>query len=591
VGQNPSWIGTGDFNSDGKQDLAIVNTTSETITILQGDGFGGFTPMTGSPFATLAYPVSAAVGDFNGDGKADLAVISGTDNVVSILLNNGTGFAVSGSPYTTGMSPSAIAVSDFNGDGKQDLVISNGNENTATILIGDGTGGFSVGPQSPVTDLSSPASVAIADFNGDGTQDLAITNVGGGSTSIRPLQITQSATAMLSSVVIPGAATAHLVSASYPGDSLYTASTSPAISLTGNPITTTNTLSISPSTSVEFGRVLQITAAIDPPSVSNYISTGTVKFFDGGTLIGQSNISNGQALLSLGPITVANHSLLATYSGDINFVASNSTVVTVKVNKAGTSATLTATNGGGAAYTFTAVVGSTTGGTPTGTVNFLDGANLISSSPLAAGIATYSTASLAAGSHAITATYTGDANYAASTSNLVSTSTGDFTLTATDQSKTVIPGQNVSCQISVSPNGNFPNSISFSVTGLPAGATATFSPSSITPGTANASTTMTVSVPKQIAGLHRVSSLSGIALGLLLLPVTNSRRLRMSGRKLLRVLGIAVIVAGGLAGIATLTGCSNGNGYLGQASRNYTLTVTATSGTLTHTTSVTLNVQ
>ena len=140
VGQNPSWIGTADFNHDGILDLAVVNTTSNNITLLQGDGLGGFTPLSGSPFATLSYPVSAVVGDFNADDNADLAVISATGNALSILLNTGTGLAAFGTPYSTGDSPSAIAVSDFNGDGKQDLIVTNGNANTATILFGDGTG-------------------------------------------------------------------------------------------------------------------------------------------------------------------------------------------------------------------------------------------------------------------------------------------------------------------------------------------------------------------------------------------------------------------------------------------------------------------
>jgi hypothetical protein len=590
VGQNPSWVGMGDFNGDGKQDLAVVNTTDNSITVLQGDNFGSFTPMTGSPFPTVAYPVAASVGDFNSDGKADLAVISGTNNSAAILLNTGAGFAASSTTYPTGISPSAIITFDFNGDGKQDLVISNENENTATILTGDGTGAFSVAPESPISNLNAPAALAIADFNGDGIGDLAITNIGSNSTSIRPLQITQSATATLASVVVPGAASSRLVAASYPGDSLYTASTSTTVSLIGSPITTTNVLSVSPSTSVEFGRIMQLTALISPPSASNYTTTGTVKFFDGGTLVGQSDVSNGQALLSLGPLTVNNHSLTAIYPGDSNFAASNSIAVAVAVKRAATSVVLAATNAGGSSYTFTAVVSSSTGA-PSGLVSFFDGTNLIGSSPLAGGIATYSTSSLTAGSHSITATYTGDGNYAVSTSNVVSPATGDFALSAAQQSKTVLPGQSVGYQITVNPNGNFANPINFSVSGLPSGATATFSPSSVTPGVASAFTTMTIVIPNQLASMKRLSQTSDLVLALLLLPVTTSRRLGRFSSKLFRVLGIGLLLLGSLASVAGLTGCANGNGYFGQAPRDYTLTVTARSGTLTHTTSVMLNVQ
>ena len=441
VGQNPSWIGTADFNHDGALDLAVVNTTSNDITVLEGDGLGGFTPLSGSPFATLSYPVSAVVGDFNADGKADLAVISATGNTLSILLNTGTGLAASGSPYSTGDSPSAIAASDFNGDGKQDLIVTNGNANTATILFGDGTGAFSAGTNSVVANLDSPASVATADFDGDGTQDLAITNVGGGSTSIRPLQITRSATATLPAVVVPGAAVAHAVSANYAGDSLYAASTSATIALTGSPIVTTDTLTISPTASVEYGQVIQLTAAISPPSASNYTATGTVKFLDGSTVLGQSSLSSGQALLSLNSFSVAQHSLSADYSGDANFIASNSAASTLSVSQAIIKITLTGTPGTGASYILTATVASFTRGVPTGTVSFYDGITLIGSSPLVAGVATYTIGSLAAGAHSITATYSGDSNYVAGTSAALAASTGDFTLATAQPSMTVLPGQ------------------------------------------------------------------------------------------------------------------------------------------------------
>ncbi|WP_263372791.1 beta strand repeat-containing protein [Granulicella aggregans] len=590
VGQNPSWIGAADFNSDGFLDLAVVNTTSNNVTILKGDGVGGFTPLPGSPFATLSYPVSATVGDFNADGKADLAVVSATGNTLSILLNTGTRLAASGSPYSTGDSPSAIAVSDFNGDGKQDLIVTNGNANTATVLFGDGTGAFSNGTNSVVANLDSPASVTTADFDGDGTQDLAITNVGGGSTSIRPLQITRSATATLASVVVPGAAIAHAISATYAGDTLYAASTSSPISLTGTPIATTDTLTISPTSSVEYGQVVQLTTAIAPPSASNYTATGTVKFFDGSTVLGQSNLSNGQALLSVNSFSVAQHSLSAAYAGDANFVASNSSSSVLTVNKAIIKITLTGTPGSGAAFTFTANVTSFTSGVPTGTVGFYDGNTLIGSSPLVAGVATYTVTSLAAGVHSVTATYSGDSDYVGGTSAALAASTGDFTFAAVQPAMTVLPGKSVAYQLTATPNTSFPNPITFSVTGLPAGATATFSPATLTPGDAATSTTMTVTVAKEVAGLHRLPSTLAMALTLFLLPFATLRRFRRAASSLSRALYMTVIVLAGTGALIVLTGCGS-TGYLGQASRNYTLTVTAASGTLTHTTSLQLNVQ
>lgn len=582
VGQNPAWIGTADFNQDGILDLAIVNTTSNSITVLQGDGLGGFTQIPGSPIATVTYPVSAAIGDFNADGKPDLAVISGTGNTVSILLNTGTGFAGTGMTYPAGTSPSSVVVSDFDGDNQQDLVIANRNDNSATVLNGDGTGAFV--KQSTLTNLRSPASVAFADFDGDGTEDLAITNLGGGSTSIRPLQITQAATATLSSIIVPGAATAHLVAAKYAGDSLYTASTSPTVSLTGSPIPTTDTFSISPATSVEFGQALQLTATISPPEASNYTASGAVTFYDGAASIGQSHLANGQALLSFNSLSVAGHTLSAKYAGDANFVASNSSAVALAVGKAVTAITLTATSGSGTSFTYTATVASATGATPQGMVTFFDGTSSLGSFPLVNGVANYSISSLSAGVHTIMANYSGDTDYIASTTT-ASVSTGDFALASAQTSDTVLPGKTVAYQLSITPDKDFPNAISFSVTGLPSGASASFSPATVTPGTAAATTTMSVSVPAQTASLQESAATSGIAFALLLLPFVTLR-----GQRRLRLLSIAMVLLGSLAGIATLTGCG-GSGYLGQASQNYTLTITASSGTLVHTTSVTLNVQ
>jgi hypothetical protein len=102
---------------------------------------------------------------------------------------------------------------------------------------------------------------------------------------------------------------------------------------------------------------------------------------------------------------------------------------------------------------------------------------------------------------------------------------------------------------------------------------------------------MTVAVPAQVAGLFVFPRVSGISVALLLLPITAALRRRKCGRKIFRLLGIGVAVLGGLAGMATFSGCGNGNGFPVQASRSYSLSVTATSGTLTHAMSVALTVE
>jgi len=187
VGAEPQSVAVGDFNGDGKPDLAIANSGANTVTVLLGNGAGGFTPAPDSPFPVGAVPVSVAVGDFNGDGKPDLAIANQSGNTVTVLLGNGTGgfTAASGSPFPVGTTPVSVAVGDFNGDGKPDLAIANVGSNNVTVLLGTGTGGFAADPGSPFAAGTNPQFVAVGDFNGDGKPDLAIAN--GGSNNVTVL--------------------------------------------------------------------------------------------------------------------------------------------------------------------------------------------------------------------------------------------------------------------------------------------------------------------------------------------------------------------------------------------------------------------
>jgi hypothetical protein len=180
TGSGPSSVAVGDFNGDGKPDLAVTNASSANVSILLGTGTGSFGTKTN--FGTGSFPASVAVGDFNGDGKLDLAVANASSNTVSILRGTGTGSFGAKIDFGAGSFPSSVAVGDFNGDGKLDLAVANLGSATVSILLGTGTGSF--GAKTDFGAGTSPESVAMGDFNGDGKLDLAVANGGSATVSI-----------------------------------------------------------------------------------------------------------------------------------------------------------------------------------------------------------------------------------------------------------------------------------------------------------------------------------------------------------------------------------------------------------------------
>src|SRR5437773_2102656 len=175
-----SSVAVGDFNADGRLDLAVANSDSNNVSVLLGNGDGTFqAPLT---FGAGSGASSVAVSDFNGDGKLDLVVTVGSAGV-SVLLGNGDGTFQAAVNYATGSSPYAVAVGDFNADGKVDLAIANGDAADVSVLLGNGDGTF----QTTALTFSTgtwPSSVAVGDFNADGRLDLAVANSGSATVSV-----------------------------------------------------------------------------------------------------------------------------------------------------------------------------------------------------------------------------------------------------------------------------------------------------------------------------------------------------------------------------------------------------------------------
>ena len=180
VGHAPNDIAIGDFNRDGKLDLAFSNHEEKYLTVLLGNGQGGFTPAPNSRFSVEAKPHThgVATGDLNGDGSLDLVTESWGNNQVAVLFGDGKGsFNTSATFLDVGKMPyQRVRVADVNGDGKADIITTNLEGDNVTVLLGDGKGGFKQSVGSPFSCGDSPFNFAIGDVNKDGKPDLAIVN-------------------------------------------------------------------------------------------------------------------------------------------------------------------------------------------------------------------------------------------------------------------------------------------------------------------------------------------------------------------------------------------------------------------------------
>jgi hypothetical protein len=285
------------------------------------------------------------------------------------------------------------------------------------------------------------------------------------------------------------AAGSHSITAAYGGSASFGASTSPILIETVNQAATSTSLSssLNPST---YGLTVTFTATVTPAA-----TIGTVQFLDGATLLGNANLSGGQASFATANLSAGGHSITAKYNGNSSYLGSTSPAVAQTVNQNATSTTLTSSTNPsdlGQPVMFTATVAASVGAVkPSSTVNFLDGATLLGSSALnASGVATFTTSSLSAGVHSITAQYTGNANFIGSTSAPLTQTVNNSVNTTTTLKSSVNPsvtGQTVTFTATVSPS-SATGTVQFfdgaqSLGTLPlSGGTATFTTSSLSQG-------------------------------------------------------------------------------------------------------------
>ena len=177
TGSEPISVAAADFNRDGNIDLVVTGYYDSIVSILLGNGDGTF--QNHVDYATGTAPAVVLAADFNGDGNVDLATANynnGQSGSVSILLGKGDGTFQKHVEYQAGTGPDGLAIGDFNGDGVADLAVANLIGDSMSILPGNGDGSF--GTHVDFTTGTYPIGVAVGQFTGNGpsSQDLVITN-------------------------------------------------------------------------------------------------------------------------------------------------------------------------------------------------------------------------------------------------------------------------------------------------------------------------------------------------------------------------------------------------------------------------------
>jgi hypothetical protein len=596
----------GNFSGSGNLD-AVLNVAAAQALLLHGNGDGTFaslaTPTAAQPSVS---PLVAQLGslpgvpqlpgmvqespvtaDLDGDGNQDVIIAydnasadhahpsSTTANAIYIWYGKSDGTYDAPLVLTPSRNFYQLAAVDLNGDGRPDLVMSDG----YVVSVQANLGGRSFGTEQHYLAGMGINSISAGDVNKDGRIDLVIANGGAVISNPASGQI-----ATVTTDVNTGGITVLLNQ----------------MALTP----TTVVLTITSPLTVTFGQAVNGTAQVT--SSDGSLVTGTISFFDGPTNICTIPVApSASCPASAGAnFAVGTHVLTAVYSGDTTHLGSTSAAVTVVVlplpaTKAQTVTMLTSSANpvtSGQSVTFTANVIATGSSTtpPTGVVTFLDGNTVLGTKTLVgSGVASFSTSSLAVGSHAITASYAGDSNSVASVSAVLTetvsgstASLGGFSVSVTGAAEVGVGGV-ASLQVAVAPQTGYMQPVQLSCSDLPSGAACTFAAKTIAAGGGTTTLQISTTAPQSCEVADSGSSTASIPFAgttvaaLLVLFIPGKRRRAIKGL-------LVALVA--ICGMATMTGCGACTN-LGTKPGTYTIQVIGTSAANVVTTKVPVIVQ
>ncbi len=475
-----------------------TSVSPSTPTPAPGSTFTVTATITSLDAGTGALPPSGTV-DFRLDGVSQgvKQVVTGTPSTSSINMT---------APFTAGSH-------QIDGFYSGDNNYTNSTSTAATITVAQGVPTVTLTPSTttPLAGSSLTLTAAISPPYTGATPPTGTVSffVDGAAVGTATVSIGNPSTAAIS-ITAPTTGT-HTVTATYNGDTNYTSANSPSVTITVAKSATT--LAITPSTTTPTpGASFTVTATLTNSTQSTATPTGTVTFTLDGTSAGVQTLTAGKtAVITLTAPTSGTHTLQASYSGDSNFLSATSPSVTITVAKIQTTTALTpstSTPTAGSPVTVTAAITPSTTGTtpPTGTVTFtVDGTSagvqtVVSGSPSTASI---SLSSLTSGAHIIVGTYSGDTNYAASTSPGITVTVGKSPTTTVVTPATLTPTAGGSLLVTASITSSSP--VSTNPTG-----NVTINLDGVAAGTATVTTGLpasaTFTIPIVTAGPHTVTA-------------------------------------------------------------------------------------